>query len=896
MKNKILYSLILSSLLLHANTVVSDDMDYFKVDQPTLNTEIIFPLESQKFAHEALQKEQKIHATYSDLYDWNLDEKLYVGLISSNNQIANGFSTQYPNNRQINYMGGTLLLDQFCSTSWLETLLYHESAHNYQTNIKNNRFSKLLHSYLGNGSFMMPLPLITPNIVESSFLLEGNAVLHETLFGNGGRLYNGLYKAQTLLQASVGNITPQNLYNETVTFPYGDKFYVIGSFFQLYLAQNYGIKRVDSYFRYHSNAWWFPFFTNWPMRDAVGVNFEVALKNFAQEYANMGRDLVMLDGTNTGLVSQFLYPLNSDEDEIYFFISKDARSKPELVVVDKKTSHIEKYEASYLASKVIKHNQRYYTQASNYTSPTRITQGLYDENAHLLASSDSKVVQGYLHDGKVVYFDVKKSFSQPQLYIGEKFYAQVNSSVFIDKDDNLYYFKQKGQKRTLYKNKTALCSYDGYYGIVSDVDSQGNIYFVANSKLGSTLYRYKEGSVERVSDADNIAYAKLLDKNKMLICALDSSKYYYHIVQLPQSTQKLTKTLPYFESLRLNRDHVAQSSLDTSMPEPKPYGIWSDTHYSGTDVEAYVGANGFAGKLQLNFGDPLEQNALSTYLQRDDDSALRVGGTYLNTLYSYNYMLSLYGVVDKADADNSRDIGVSADILKELYRAGRESISLEFSYLQDYYEQERDPLQLTLDFRSFERYGYSFYNNYLHSLSFMLQKEGEDNYVGGFYSFEHDLFDETYIGIYGGALFILDNIDKETAQKDARGVKLTQYEDLDKGSFFLPNLEDDYYVNNISYAKLSLKKVLNFSSYFFTFPISLQRESLYASYTFYRLNAFQEEQKKESLHRYTAGATFATLFLNKLELPISLEYNYIQNSTNMFERKDSIMMKLEAEF
>ena len=66
------------------------------------------------------------------------------------------------------------------------------------------------------------------------------------------------------------------------------------------------------------------------------------------------------------------------------------------------------------------------------------------------------MVQAYLSDGKEVYFDVFSSYSEPQLYVDGVFYDRVNSSVIVDKNDNLYYFKQEGKTRTLYKNRTPL--------------------------------------------------------------------------------------------------------------------------------------------------------------------------------------------------------------------------------------------------------------------------------------------------------------------------------------------------------------------------------------------------------------------------------------------------------
>ena len=894
MKRKLLYGLISTTLSLSASTVVSDDSPYYKLEDKSSNVEIIYPKEHQRIAKQSLLKEASLHQTYQKLYNWKLDEKLYVGLISSNNQIANGFSTQYPNNRQINYIGGTQLIDKFSTISWLDTLLYHEGAHNYQTNIKANRFSQLLHSVLGNGSFLFTIPFITPNVTISSFLLEGNAVLHESLFENGGRLYNGLYKAQTILQAKAGNLNAQNLFNETITYPYGDKFYGVGGFFQLFLAQKYGIKNLNSYFSYHSNAWWFPFFTNWPMRDAIGVDFEDAVEDFSQEFKAKAKDFVMVEGDSLGLTSEFFYPLSSDSEEIFFMLSKDARSKPTLVTLDKKSIHIREYEKDFLASKVIKEKQNYYTQASSYTSATKITQGLYDENRNLKEGSGSKMVQGYLSDGSEVYFDVKKSFEQPQLYVEGEFYAQVNSSVYIDQEDNLYYFKQDKKSRTLYKNKTPLYSYKGFYGKVSDVAQDGSIYFIANSTLGSTLYKYTNAKVQRVSDADNIADAKLLKNEKILFCALGEKNYYYTIAK-----EKQIDVSPYETTLFFEDDaELKFTPQKVSAKEIKPYNSFLDMHYSGTDVEAYNGVNGFSGKVQLNLADPLTQNSFSTFLQRDDDTTVVGGATYANTLSSYHYALSLYAILDKDETISSakRDFGVNIALEKVLYRKSSDSVVLSTNYMQDYYEKRRAPLTLELNLATQRRYAYSFYTNYLNALDLFVQREREDNLVGVSYSFEHDFYKESYFGFYVGGISTLNYINATTAKDDVRGVKITSIADEDRATLSITNLAQDYYVNNASYMKLSLKKVFNLSSYWFTFPLSLQREALYVSHTHYQLNSFSKSQEKVAIDNTKVGVTFATLFLNKLVLPLSVEYTHSKASKDVLQESDSVGVRLELEY
>jgi len=426
------------------SAVVADDKQYFKATQN--NVEFIYTQDNIKFAQKAYDAEKLLHDNYENLFDWKLDETLYVGIISSNNQIANAFSTQFPNNRQINYVGGALKVDYFCSKSWLKTLIYHETAHNYQLNMKANPISQFLHDIFGNGLVVLPLPMSVPNMTENSFMLEGNAVLNESWHGNGGRLYSGRFKAQTILQAQAGNIKASEVYNKKLAFPYGEIAYIQGGFYNLYLAQKYGLKSVNSYFKYHSEDFLWSQFTNASMKKAVGVDFEHSLDDFAQKYKNLAKYFVQAEGKKIA-TSQFFNPLSSSDDEIFFISNKDGVSRPELLVINKKNSTIKKTKNSWLAGKVIKKDGNYFTQASAHVSPTKIYQGLFDNQGFIKPNTESKVIQAYLHDNRAVYFDVASSFSQPQLYISNKFYAQVNSSVVVDKEDNLYYFVQNKNRR-----------------------------------------------------------------------------------------------------------------------------------------------------------------------------------------------------------------------------------------------------------------------------------------------------------------------------------------------------------------------------------------------------------------------------------------------------------------
>ena len=869
------------------SAVVAEDKEYLTSNKNRV--ELIYTQDNIKFAQQANSAEDLLHDNYENLFDWKLDETLYVGLISSNNQIANGFSTQWPNNRQINYVGGALKVDYFCSTSWLHTLIYHETAHNYQINIKENSISQFLHDIFGNGVVILPFPMSVPNITENSFMTEGNAVLNESWHGNGGRLYSGRFKAQTILQAQAGHITPSEVYNKKLAFPYGEIAYIQGGFFNLYLAQKYGLKNTNSYFKFHSEDFLWSQFTNASMKEAIGVDFETSLYDFSQKYKNLAKHFTKIKGERVA-TSQFFTPLSSSDSEIYFLTNEDGVTKPELVIVDKKNLNVTKIQSSWLAGKVIKKDKHYYTQASAYISPTKIYQGLFDNEGFVKVNTESKVIQAYLHDNSEVYFDVPSSFAQPQLYVAKKFYAQVNSSVIVDAHDNLYYFVQNKKTRTLYKNKTALFSYKGFYGIVSDVDTQGSVYFIANSKLGSTLYRFKDGNISRASSADNIVEAKLINDETVLLAAMSDKEYYYVQNNLENIQEVPFEVKLFFENKKYYGNYHVEN-VKSPLSNKQSYSPLYDMHYNGSDVAMGVSVdNEFIGSLNINFADPLLQNSLSIYLLRDESSVSIAGAKYANSKYLLNYTFSAYGVVDKSDKQNIRNSGIMASVELPLYRDGYYHVDIGASYYQDYDTLEREPLSAILSLSRVEQYGISMYNNYLNALDLYVVSERSDKIYGALYRYAHDIGKEFYFGIEAKYSFSDSSIGTES-----RGVKLsnTSYQiDLDPSVITMPSLEGLAYVKHAGYGEVNLAKVFNFSSYFFTFPLSLQRESLYLKYRYYDLEAFSSKNFNAS--EITLGTTLSTVFLNSLEIPIGFEYIY--NDANFIQNKSKFRVVLGYSF
>ena len=869
-------------------SVVAHDAPYYT--EEVRNTELIFTQGNRAFAQEAAEVEWVLNPLYETLYGYTMDEQLHVVLASEYNQIANGFSTQYPNNRQVNYIGGVLKPDYFASPSWLKTLLYHETAHNYQMNAKDNAVSSTLHTVIGNGAFYVPW-FAVPNIVESSFLIEGNAVLNESWHGNGGRLYSGRFKAATLQQAKAGYLTPERVYNDNYYFLYGSHFYTLGGYYQYYLAEQYGLKRVNGYWQEHTHEWFWPFFTNNATERAVGVDFDASFDAWRKKMEAEAAELTDVEGEALAS-TQFFSALNDDEEEIYFIINESGREFPELVVFDKADGTMRKTPTSHIAGKVVNlGDNAYVTQAGVHTNPWRIYMGLYDKNALIVEGTESKVIEGYLGDGRAVYFDVPTSFDQPQLFVGNAFYGRVNSSVFIDRaTDDLYYFVQgEAKERSLYRNQEKLFTLNSYYGHVCGVDTEGDVYFIANTPHGSGLFRFHKGKITRAHPADTIFDARLIDDGHALAAVMEADAYAFKRITLDTIEEAPHEVLLFVESepcyraddTALHRETAPEVGLDN------PYYSLLAMNYSATNLFFGSDSNaGFLYSVDINFADPLTQNALSLFLTRNLDEYTLGGAGYSNIQYFIQFSVSGYGVIDRPDLndtlpDEKREFGLVAQAQLPFWQQGHYYGALRGAYYQDYERFSREPLSAALELMRTEQYGVSAYPNFLLRATPYVSGDRGDLAYGAEAAFGYGLPYEFYFGLDGQ----YSVSDAETPAK-SRGVKLAKtvierFADSDPTTVVMPGLRNTAYLKSIGKASLSLKKVLNGAAYFFTFPVSLRRETLYTGYSRYVLEPFGQQVDNESVNQAIAGIAFDTFWMNKLPIPIAFEYIYNDNENEV---------------
>jgi len=908
----LILTLLLSLSLFAGRAIVPGDEQYYRADNN--NTEFIYTEQNRYAAEQAMALSPLIEKAYRESFGFTMDAPLHVGIISQNNQIANGFSTQYPYNLQINYIGGSASNDYFSSTSWLNNLLYHETAHNYQINPKASAVTRELYSVLGNGLMSLGyFPLVTlPNLTISSFLLEGNAVFNESWHGNGGRLYSGRFRAETIMQAKAGHINPQFLYNQkTHEFPFYDRHYIIGGFFQLYLAEKYTTAKVNRFFYNHSKSWLWPFRINHIFEMTFGESYESAIAGYNLWLLEQSQGFVEAEG-EVLLRSKKFTPLNSNCDKIYFMVS-DAQRAPELVRLFKKDKQLKRERKSYFQNRVIDVHDHYYTQASGFTDPTRIYMGLFDENGKIKAGTQSKVVQGYLKNGIEVYFDIPSSFDQAQLYVGNTFYAQVNSSVYIDDDDNLYYFVQHDKRRTLYKNRTPIYSYEGYYGVISGVDKRGNVYFTANSQKGSSLYCVGEEGVHRVSKADNVVDARLINDDEVLIAAVGAYDYYYvvnsieHIDASPFMTRLFFEDTSDVNRTRLSTQQAAGKKRELSLDDA--YYAPLNLHYAGTLLMLGAGSINsdtvFTYSVAASFIDPLLSNAFAVFAQSGLDEVGTAGVSYQNNVHLLEFGTTVYGVYNSGDDNSyhlydeksnrysemavaipkeSRDYGLSAYLRVPFVKSGYDRGEIVLNYYQDYDDRARSPLSLRGSLSHSEHFGQSMFTNYLNALSVFGSVDRGDLAYGLEYDFAHDLPWKFFVG--AALQGVYSDYERETLSADnyTRGVKFSHFQSSlskDPAVVVMPSLEYTRFVKQAGMAELSLRKQFDARLLFFTFPFSLTQEAVYLKQRYYNVYDYGQTDSWKDHTAYnesTVGLTLEFLVMNRLSVPLNFEYIHNDNT------------------
>lgn len=837
---------------------------------------LIYAKEYTKEATFLYQNLDKLLEFYNKSYGFEMDEPMRIVLVSNNNQIPNAFSTQVPFNLGVYYNGGSGMNTYFATKSWLETLLFHEIAHNYQINTKKSKASQTLHKYLGNNYmpiFASIVPFFTlPNLLLPTPLLEGNSVLQESIYQNGGRLHSGIHKALTNALILNDRLTIERFINDHAIFPYLTEKYIVGGFFMEYLRTQYSLDKINSFFYKHSDHEINPFLVNNSFLRTFGKSLPQLFYEFIADTKEKNKDFKQLK--NNRLASSKAEIIFTKNKNKIYFITNDLVTNKELVVYDTLNKNVKKETTNLLNGKLFLINDKVYSASSGQIAYDRYKFGLFDEDLDYIEDSLGKDIQDIYDDKKQAYIDINSSFLNTKLYVNERFYTTIESNALFDEHGDIYYFKQIGDTKELYKNKKKIFSYMGHFGKIIDIKDNG-VYFIANSLYGSTLYIFDMDTKQllRALPYDNIVDGKAISATEVLVSTINENGYYLHEISLEK--EKVT-TIPRAKITQYNTGFHFDYENDGIELQKEKYNTFSHMKFSA--LYPYYSFSSVSRDLfgfNASFYDPLLKNGLNIFAQQ---LALeRVAGfSFINSSY-FPMGVSIYGVDYEKRLENEKQFGGNIFLSYPFIQTQRTNLDLNIDQYFDTNYKDKNPLVMSLNHKYKQFFPLAMNYHFLSDLHILGSKDRGDTIYGGKYKFTKHLFSELYFNT--NFQYLTSNTN---SLQEGRGIKIINdpiYTSTNNTNILIEGFDSNFYVKKITAYSLGLQKSFHLSHYFYKLPFGIQRESLFYKHNNYKLDLSEEVSVKENIY----GLRLDLLLGHKLSLP--LEIKYINNDTAQNRKK-----------
>ncbi len=548
-----------------------------------------------------------------------------IVFVSPRKQISNGVTSIYPLPSIFIYSSPATVMDSSSIFHWSLDSLIHEMTHLYQIN------SQTKHSYWLSYLFPPTSWFIYPNIFLHNLILEGNAVLHESIYGSGGRLFSGWMRALVFAQIKSG-LSLRRLINK-----YNDSFsslekYIHGGYFYSYLYSKYPLTELNKLFYLNSQNIYFNIGTytiNRSFKKSLNMDFYSAIENYKKDYRPQA--IQQKTSKEKALVtSESFSSLNSNDKSIFFLIT-NLKSPPSVVVLDKKTQNISLTKKDLPLGKLFLIDNIYHSANRGQTSTTTEKFTLFKEGYKPVKKYLSQYVMD-ISQGKVLSLDTKQSLDQIRLLVNGKFYDNTHSSAIMDQTENIYYFKNEGPKRILYKNKTPIWSYKGYYGFPVEADKKG-MYFIAATRYGSSLFLYSKGEVFRLSKSDTIIAARKVNHTHFLVSEITSKNYEYKIIKVIRKKEK-----PYLYKYAFKKKKINMQNIKREDHSPSSYSYLKSLRLSNPFFSI-----GFSKNLllttNLTFTDPLNYNSFTLNASKHEFSK-RFSASYSNQKYRFFFQIT----------------------------------------------------------------------------------------------------------------------------------------------------------------------------------------------------------------------------------------------------------------
>lgn len=569
----------------------------------------IYDEKSREFIESLAAYEQSFRLLYDKSYGWELDEEADLILASPRQQIANAYATVFPNIKTVWFPSGVGMLDEMAESSWALTLASHEIAHLYQLNAKNGLNARLAPVF---GNSLMVLPFVwpvflQPNIFLPNSFMEGNAVLNESRLNMGGRLHSGEKRALVLAQVADKKLDASRLINSEFKFPFGEAAYLFGGYFQAHLAGKYGIDKTNQFFVAQASHYLWPFIINKTFRGHFG-------SSFYQEAAEFVHGLESLAARQRAAeqdpVSEAIFSgaLNHDSGRI-FWLDHEVSGRAVLRVFDKGSKKLESRDIDLPSGKIFFDGETPLSATSEQHDLHHLEYSLYGEGARLDRRYTGQIVNDR-RAGKTVALDARESWLEGRLLLDGEPYDVAHSQPILDESGHVYYFRQNGSERLLYRDRAPLAKYDGFYGKLTEASADGDVYFVGNTDYGSTLFMFRGQEIYRVVDSDRVVDARRISADEFLIAEVTSSGH--QSVVVPARMRAERPAVYSYAFANQNVLPVKMQDTEQTKSDERPYSAWRELRYSSADVSAaYAGKPGFYLSTALNFTDPLEHQTVT---------------------------------------------------------------------------------------------------------------------------------------------------------------------------------------------------------------------------------------------------------------------------------------------
>ena len=499
----------------------------------TKNYRIIFDQQYLKDIDFINQKVQHYLSEIHHFQNTEPKEPINVILLSARNQRSNALASLLPFT-QINIFPSGVESEHHL---WLDFLLVHELNHIYQ----------MSHSYITprflNKIIKFPLFLFLlapyPNIALPSLFIEGDAVFKESLFKIGGRLYKGSIRAMVYAQIKKYRNRADSMakaLTNTMLKPHSKTgHYNHGAYLFSALEKRFSHQKINDFFKQNAIRSTFASITfNHALMDVFNMDISELTHFYIQQYARQA--YLQRSSPRPALFKSTVCKPFNKLGRKFFFLTANYISTPYLRIYNSRLKKWVHKQVDLPLGKVFKIKGKYYSRASTSIQPHIQLYSLFSEGIYPNSSYNSKYVQD-IRQGRVLYVDTNNTLLTYSLYLDDQLYDHIHSNALFDSQHNIYYFKQKGSIRILYKNKQPVFSYQGYDGQLMDIDQHGDIFFTAPTHYGSSIYRYSKGKVTRSSSSDTIIYGTKINDDEMLVCEVTADSYDYKIIPIESKNE-----------------------------------------------------------------------------------------------------------------------------------------------------------------------------------------------------------------------------------------------------------------------------------------------------------------------------------------------------------------------